>query len=60
MTLDHLKTFKTNRPVNSAAISPIRDQVRVVDDPNPGAEAFVSRRSLARHPALWQSTCLLC
>lgn len=27
-TLEVLKTFKTNRPVNSAAISPIRDQVR--------------------------------
>jgi len=26
-TLEHLKTFKTERPVNSAAISPIRDHV---------------------------------
>ncbi len=26
-TLDHLKTYKTDRPVNSAAISPIRDHV---------------------------------
>ncbi|CAG2183412.1 unnamed protein product, partial [Oppiella nova] len=26
-TLEHLKTYKTERPVNSAAISPIRDHV---------------------------------
>ena len=26
-TLDTLKTFKTNRPVNSAAMSPLKDQV---------------------------------
>lgn len=26
-TMDHLKTYKTERPVNSAAISPIRDHV---------------------------------
>lgn len=26
-TLDHIKTFKTERPVNSAAISPIMDHV---------------------------------
>lgn len=27
-SLDHIKTFKTERPVNSAAISPIMDHVR--------------------------------
>lgn len=26
-TLNHLKTYKTSRPVNSAAISPTRDHV---------------------------------
>lgn len=26
-SLDHIKTFKTERPVNSAAISPIMDHV---------------------------------
>ena len=26
-TLEHLKTYKTERPVNSAAVSPIRDHV---------------------------------
>ena len=25
----HLKTYKTERPVNSASISPIRDHVRI-------------------------------
>lgn len=27
--LNHIKTYKTERPVNSAAISPIRDHVSV-------------------------------
>lgn len=28
-TLEHLKTFRTERPVNSAALSPIFDHVRM-------------------------------
>lgn len=35
-----LKTYKTDRPVNSAAISPIRDQVSILYDPIKGV--FVS------------------
>jgi len=27
-SLDHMKTFKTDRPVNSAAISPLKPHVR--------------------------------